>query len=312
VAKRNIFNTLTKSSGINNKLPTFPIKDRKNTIDPTEKTADIPKNKKRKLSIDSDDFAENKNTVRSKKLAEKISIFEKNTKTSSVLSNDSSGITLARFTTDDYLKEYTTNPKMFQENLERESLESATTNEVYTNDIKAFETASCNTSDQNDEQNNSKSKISLLKKSVNILCSPNYNNSKKVQRSLSLKKQTKEPKSTLQQSSAAQDITPKSKLTVSVERLNTENLKSKQKNAEISNIQIKKTFLNVSSVKCKLKYSKVNIDDDDEELFTSSPEDEKKQRENLVQLISDIEIEIKQKEEKLEKLKQAEVYKKKA
>ncbi|CAG9761360.1 unnamed protein product [Ceutorhynchus assimilis] len=53
-----------------------------------------------------------------------------------------------------------------------------------------------------------------------------------------------------------------------------------------------------------------STEDSDDEMFTSTPDEDKKQSENLLELVTSVEKEVKQKEDLLEKLKQAEVYRK--
>lgn len=62
----------------------------------------------------------------------------------------------------------------------------------------------------------------------------------------------------------------------------------------------------------KLSLSKLSFDTEnsDDEMFTSSPVDDKKRRDNLIKLIDDMKMEVQQKQETLDKLKQAQIYKK--
>lgn len=207
--KRNInFNQLDTDSTQPNQVLT-----------PMDTNSPVARQKKRKLCvIDSDDESSSVSTKSSK--------------------------ALSKFTTEEYLEEFSKDPETFAASLSQDS--------DFT-DIKAV----CVNAKINEVDNRNKDYVAIY-----------Y------------------PITTSHSSEAYKE----KKLAVSLERLPTKKSNSSNK-------------LPLS----KLRFDTENSDD---EIFTSSPIDDKKHRDNLIKLIDDMKMEVRQKQETLEKLKQAQIYKK--
>lgn len=250
-------------------------------------------NKKAKLELHANKFSdieglpEQKQPPKPSILTLTNNITIKDTRTD--LSDGGNGSTLGRFNTDDYLKEYCHNPEMFQKMLE-------TGEPTITTFTKGNKENVESDSFTKDTVTMTSSLIGLRKM-------------EKTKRSLSTKKSSLQLKV---QSEAPLPINKPniiSEMTVVLEHLTKEDLQVAEKCDETTHLESSPPSIGLMCP--KIPELELKVCEDDDELFTSSPESEKRQRENLLQLTADIEKEIRQKQEKLEKLKQAQVYKKK-
>lgn len=192
------------------------------------------------LSLIDNNSLDNSPVARQKK--RKLCVIDSDDESSTVSTKSSK--VLSKFTTEEYLEEYSKNPESFAASLTQDS------------DFLDVKTV-CVSAKINEIDNKNKDYVAIYYPIT---------------------------------ASHSSDTYKEKELTVSLEKLPTKK----------------------SNSSSKLSLSKLSFDTEnsDDEIFTSSPVDDKKRKENLMKLIDDMKVEVRRKQETLEKLRQAQIYKK--